>query len=336
MTCPRTFSTSDIDAGWEYAGRGLGAFIHYGINTYVGESGFGGTANADPATEWPASSFAPTAPVDIKQWLLPSVMCGATYAIFTAKHHFGWCAWPTASTTYDIASGSGAYLPTDLVQDFIDACDHYGLKKVLYFSAADRLFDHDTYRTGGTAGETYMKSQLAELLGDYGDIDAIWIDAVGYFLEDGTSSVATAYNIYDYIKSLQPNCVVLSNHGSSFISDGCTDNKDIADGRSDIAVGENLVVPDPYYLPFETVARTNRSTAWFALGADMDPDTSAETIADEIAHNLSNGAAYALNLAPGPSGEVSVSQAELMREIAVLRGRISESIGVSNASENDS
>ena len=73
----------------------VGMFFHFGINTFHAKEWSDGTL--------PASSFDPTE-LDADEWVALAVAAGATYVVLTAKHHDGFCLWPTATTDYSVAS----------------------------------------------------------------------------------------------------------------------------------------------------------------------------------------------------------------------------------------
>src|SRR3954463_10270311 len=75
--------------------RQLGVFCHFGINTFYGKEWSDGTL--DPA------GFRPTE-LDAHQWASAAAEAGARYLVLTAKHHDGFCLWPTDTTDYSVAS----------------------------------------------------------------------------------------------------------------------------------------------------------------------------------------------------------------------------------------
>jgi len=103
----------------------LGAFIHFGLNTFTGEGH--GNGKADPAV------FAPD-DLDVRQWVRVAASFGARYAIFTARHEEGFCLWPTKVGDYNLRSSPWREGKGDLVGEFMAACKEQGLVPCLYFS----------------------------------------------------------------------------------------------------------------------------------------------------------------------------------------------------------
>jgi len=187
-------------------------FIHYNINTYTDmEWGYG---NESP------SLFNPTK-LDCRQWARTFKEAGLKGIIFTAKHHDGFCLWPSAYTEHSVKNSPWKDGKGDLVREFVDACREYDLKVGMYLSPWD--CNHPEY--GGAGYITYFKNQLKELLTNYGELFEFWFDGAnggrGYYGTDSlhTRKIPSDYypwrEITDMVKKYQPNCIV---HGG-----GCAD-----------------------------------------------------------------------------------------------------------------
>ncbi len=142
----------------------LTAFLHFGINTFTGNEW--GSGKDDPAL------FYPTA-LDCEQWAKALKDAGFKMAILTAKHHDGFCLWPTATTSYSVKSSPWKEGQGDVVREFRDACEKYGLKFGFYLSPWDRnavsYGDSDVYNR-------LFAEQLTELLTQYGTVHEVWFD----------------------------------------------------------------------------------------------------------------------------------------------------------------
>ena len=109
---------------WEF-----GIFFHFGIRSfYPGHHDWDGKP-------MDAKAFNPTN-LDCHQWVKMAKDAGATYAIMTAKHHDGFALWPTAYSSYSVASAPWKNGKGDVVKEFTDACREAGLKVGLYYSPA--------------------------------------------------------------------------------------------------------------------------------------------------------------------------------------------------------
>ncbi|MBP8790135.1 MAG: alpha-L-fucosidase [Breznakibacter sp.] len=189
----------------------LVGFIHLTVNTFTNkEWGFG--------DEQP-SIFNPTE-LDAEQWVLTAKAGGMKQLILTAKHHDGFCLWPSKHTEHSIKNSPYKNGKGDIVAEFVEACRKYGLKVGLYLSPWDR--NHKDY--GKPAYVQYYKDQLKELLTQYGEINEIWFDGAnggdGYY--GGTNEKrkidSKSYygweDIFHLVKELQPNIKIFSDAGS--------------------------------------------------------------------------------------------------------------------------
>ncbi|MBN1998396.1 alpha-L-fucosidase [candidate division KSB1 bacterium] len=186
------------------------AFIHFSLNTYTDQSwGYG---NED------VNLFNP-AELDCRQWARICGEAGMKGIILTAKHHCGFCLWPSEYTEYSVKNSPWRDGKGDVVHELADACKEYGLKLGIYLSPWDR--NHPDY--GHPEYITYFRNQLTELLTNYGPIFEVWFDGAnggsGYY--GGTNETRkidrTTYydwsNTYKLIRQLQPDIVIWNDGG---------------------------------------------------------------------------------------------------------------------------
>ena len=198
---PRQLSWQDL----EYY-----AFIHFSINTFTDkEWGYG---DESPALFHPSE-------LDTDQWARVAKAAGMKGIVLTAKHHDGFCLWPSAFTDHSVKNSPWKNGQGDLVKDLAASCQKYGLLMGVYLSPWDR--NHPDY--GTSAYLTYYRNQLRELLTNYGPIFEVWFDGAnggdGYY--GGANEVRTVdkKSYYDWptthqiIRELQPNAVIFSDAG---------------------------------------------------------------------------------------------------------------------------
>ena len=181
------------------------AFIHYSLNTYTDQEWGGG--NEDPKLFNPAD-------LDCRQWTRVCKQAGMKGIIFTAKHHCGFCMWPSAYTEYSVKNSPWKNGKGDVVRELADACREEGLKFAVYLSPWDR--NHKDY--GKPEYVTYFRNQLRELLTQYGDIFEVWFDGANggdgwYGGANETRKIdRTTYyewpETYRMIRQLQPKCLI--------------------------------------------------------------------------------------------------------------------------------
>lgn len=177
----------------------LTAFVHFTVNTFTGEEW--GTGKESP------NDFAPT-DLNTDQWVETLKNAGFKLVMLTAKHHDGFCLWPTATTEHSVKNSKWMDGKGDVVKMLRASCDKYGLKMGLYVSPWDR--NAPSYGQGdGSAYDAFFIAQLTELLnGDYGQIDEVWFDGANGSDQDGKYQTYAWAKYIETVNKLQPQAVV--------------------------------------------------------------------------------------------------------------------------------
>lgn len=204
---PKPYGATPTEPQVQWQRMEFYAFTHFGLNTFTGrEWGYGDESE---------SLFNPTK-FDADEIVKTFKAGGMTGMIYTAKHHDGWCSWPTKTTEHSIKKSPWKNGKGDVVKEFSDACRKHGIKFGTYLSPWDR--NHPEYGRDGYIKAYY--GQIEELLTNYGDVFEIWFDGAnggdGYYggARERRNTPGGADKYYNFeqivknIRKMQPNCIV--------------------------------------------------------------------------------------------------------------------------------
>ena len=279
----------------------LGVFVHFGINTFFDQEWSNGTL--------PASAFAPTE-LDARQWVRTAVALGARYLVLTAKHHDGFCLWPTETTGYSVAASPWRDGRGDLVREVADACAEAGIGLGLYLSPWDR--NSPVYPDPAAYDELYCR-QLAELCTGYGPLVELWFDGAG---SEGRRYDWTS--IMNVVHTQQPHAMVF-NMGDPTIRWAGNENG-VVDEPVEYVVDHTqmsnyTVVTTQFeralYLPPE--CNVSLRPGWF-WHPDEEPKTLDHLLAIHY-RSIGRGANLLLNLAPDRRGLVPAGDSARVVEL---------------------
>lgn len=176
---------------------GFYAFIHFGVNTYTDrEWGTGNEAE---------EIFNPDR-LDCDQWVRAIKAAGMKGLILTAKHHDGFCLWPSKYTGHSVKN---AAIKRDIVKEAAEACRRENIKFGFYLSPWDR----NSKLYGTPEYNDYFCNQLTELLTQYGDIFCVWFDNACGEGPNGKKQVYDFQRYFELIRKYQPNAVVFNDFG---------------------------------------------------------------------------------------------------------------------------
>jgi alpha-L-fucosidase len=174
----------------------LTAFFHFGINTFTDREWGDGKEDL--------SAFNPTH-LDARQWVREAKAAGIRQVILTAKHHDGFCLWPSKYTNHTIAHTPYKNGHGDIVREFAEACHEYGMGMGLYLSPWDR--NSPVYGDSAKYNTLFL-NWLTELLTQYGRVDEVWFDGANGEGPNGKKQVYACEAWYHLIRRLQPQAVI--------------------------------------------------------------------------------------------------------------------------------
>ncbi len=174
----------------------LTAFFHFGINTFTDREWGDGKEDL--------SLFNPTQ-LDAGQWVRVAKAAGIRQVILTAKHHDGFCLWPSKYTDHTIAHTPYKNGHGDIVKEFADACHEYGMGMGLYLSPWDR--NSAFYGDSAKYNELFLH-WLTELLTQYGKVDEVWFDGANGEGPNGKKQVYAFEAWFHLIRRLQPQAAI--------------------------------------------------------------------------------------------------------------------------------
>lgn len=274
-------------------------FFHFGINTYFGHEWSDGTL--------PASAFDPVA-LDVDGWMDTALAADARYVILTAKHHDGFCLWPTATTSYGVSSAPWRDGTGDLVGEFVAAARRAGLRPGLYLSPWDR---NAACYPDPAAYSRFYATQLTELCTRYGELAELWFDGAG--------SEGYRYDwpaIMAVVRAHQPNAMVFHLGDPTIRWVGNEDG--LASEPVDYVVApveaDEVASPTgeraaPRYLPPECDVSLRRGWFW----APDDQPKSPEHLLAIHYRSVGLGANLLLNVPPTPAGTIDPADRAAVR-----------------------
>jgi len=295
----------------------FGVILHFSTNTFLDREWGDGTA--DP------SVFNPTE-FNPDQWMQAIRDSGAKYVVLVAKHHDGFCLWPTEQTSYSVKSSPWKGGKGDVVGDVARSARKYGLKFGVYLSPWDR---HEPKYKDSAAYDDYYQAELSELASNYGDLVEFWLDGAG--------SGGHVYNfakIIETLRTYQPNTVVFADTGLFEYGDARWVGTE--SGRVPY---ENWNVIDRHgYLRWRPVEADTplRDMHWFWHPNDEASVKSLSELLTTYDETVGHGAQLMLGLAPDRRGLLPDSDVARLEEFGkAVRERYSHNLALNHAATTD-
>lgn len=303
------------------------AFVHFNMNTFTDmEWGLGGES---------PERFNPST-LDCRQWARVCKEAGMKGIILTAKHHDGFCLWPSEYTEHSVKNSPWKNGKGDVVQELADACKEYGLKLGLYLSPWDR--NHADY--GKDNYLPYFRNQLTELMTNYGDVFEVWFDGAnggsGYYGGANENRKIDNKTYYDWpntrkiVRELQPEAMMFSDAGpdvrwvgneSGWAGEtnwsilrrdefwpGSPNYKDLTSGHED----------GTHWLPAEVDVSIR--PGWYYHKSEDHKVKSVKTLVDIYYNSIGRNASFLLNFPVDARGLIHEKDVEhLMKMVNVIK-----------------
>lgn len=316
----------------------LTAFFHFGVNTFTNREW--GTGQEDPKIFDPKN-------LNASQWVKVAKDAGFKQVILTAKHHDGFCLWPTKTTGHSVIVSPWKNGKGDVVKEVADACKKQNIGFGIYLSPWDRnssLYGTDEYND-------FFVRQLTELLTNYGRIDEVWFDGANGEGPNGKKQVYDFARWYQVIRKLQPAAVIAimgpdvrwvgtetgygretewsvvptdnldpsvtssnSQQRVAFRPQGDMTGNDLG-SRDKIIHAKGLV-----WYPAETDVSIR--PGWFYHPEENDKVKSPEKLLDIYFHSVGRNSVLLMNLPPDKDGLINDADIKVLKEWKKLRDAI--------------
>jgi alpha-L-fucosidase len=284
---------SPQQTGWQE--MEIGVIFHFGPNSFMDREWGDGTA--EPNVFNPQN-------LDVEQWIQAVKAAGAKYVVLVAKHHDGFCLWPSELTNYSVKSSPWKNGKGDVVREVADAARRNGLKFGIYLSQWDR---HDPRYAEPPAYDKYYLGQLDELASQYGELVEFWMDGAG--------SAGHAYDFDKIVQELrmrQPNTMVFADVALYRAADLRWVGNEV--GR--VAYENWNVVDRTGYLRWRPVEADTplRKLHWFWHPNDEASLKSLGELVDLYNQTVGHGAQLMMGIAPDSRGHVPTEDVARLKE----------------------
>lgn len=315
------------------------AFVHFTVNTFTDKEWGDGTESPE--------IFNPTE-FNAAQWVSVIKDGGMSGLILTAKHHDGFCLWPSKLTDHSVKSSPWREGKGDVVADVARACQEAGVWLGIYLSPWDR---HEPSYGDSPRYNKYFRNQLRELLTGYGEIFCVWFDGA---CGEGPNGKRQQYDwdgYYRVVRELQPKATIhvcgpdvrwCGNEAGhcrssewSVVPAVLRDRERIAeksqqnddseyakkfDSRDDDLGSRQVIAGCDSLVWYPAEVNTSIRPGWFYHRDQDDKVKSLSTLLDIYFQSVGGNACFLLNLPPDQRGLIHENDAARVREIGnILR-----------------
>lgn len=284
---------------WEEARYGM--FVHFGISSVKGIE-----------ISWPRDSYGPAKydslalqfnpyKFDADAWIDAAEKGGMKYIVLTTKHHDGFCLWDTETTSHNIMNTPYG---KDILRQLADAAHKRGMRLGWYLSVRE-WNDDNCSNPDPEKNRLYiekMKTQLKEILTNYGKIDLLWFDYEGY------PCPTSPQEIFDYVRELDPD-IIINNRLYSL----CAHESSCYAGACGMYATPEQVVGCYGEIPWETCSTSSTSRQWSIRY--NDPPRPAEELIWETLSSAGGNGNMLMNVGPDSSGVILPSYVDRLAEV---------------------
>lgn len=295
QSAPKPFGAVPNARQIEWFHREAQVFLHFGINTFTGAEW--GNGFEDP------KAYNPTA-LDCGQWMRVIKSGGFKSAIFVAKHHDGFCNWPSSLTDFDVASSNWRGGKGDVLREFVDSARAYGIKPAIYLSVGD-FHCENNLKWSNAQYQTYYLNQHKEIFDKYGPISEIWWDGAN----SDKNNAETMKRYADSVRKWMPDCVIWSDaQGKSSYADArWIGNEGGSSGDPCWATEDNSfsnlgggVLGGSVYCPAEVNSSDGRQ--WFWHASQNGQVNTVNDMWNKYFQSVGHNATWLFNLPPDTRG----------------------------------
>jgi alpha-L-fucosidase len=324
-----------------YQERRFGMFIHWGLYAIPARGEWIRSFEEIPKENYePYQDEFDPEDFDPKKWAKLAKKAGMRYAVFTAKHHDGFCLYDSAFTDF---KSTNTRFGRDAVKEYLDAFRAEGIAVGLYYSLLD--WHHEDYphygderhpmrnhRECGNENRqferyiSYMHSQVKELCCNYGKIDIFWFD---FSYADMRGEVWKGKELLEMVRKYQPEAVIddrLETDGEVY---GSLVSGEPTDCCGDFVSPERIIPPegvldtDGKEVPWESCITLNNHWGYCARDKSYK---SARTIILKLVECVSKGGNLIVNVGPDANGRIPKEAKDILWEVGEWMDKNNKSI----------
>lgn len=291
----------------------FGMFIHWGLyavpaGEYKGDTGFGEWIMDEakipvPEYEKFAIAFNPVK-FNADEWVKTAADAGAKYIVITSKHHDGFSLFDSKISNYDIMDRTP--FKRDPLKELAEACKRQGITLCFYHSIMDWHHPDAKGDRFSLYRDNYLKTQLKELLTQYGPIGALWFD--GEWIDEWTEDQGK--DLYKYVRSLQPDIIINNRVGKG--RSGMQGMNNYENAAGDFGTPEQEILNTSSTQDWESCMTMNDHWGYNKNDKNFKP---AESLIWNLVDCAAKGGNYLLNVGPTAEGLIPAESVERMKEI---------------------